>query len=352
MSAQWTWEETLAALRALGGVAQNVAPGRGPSGRALVPLDPGQPVLLRVPRNLLIPCEAVELLDDRVRLKDSANVSPPEREFFEQYYNGFSWTEEVRSQCAAHISSLDGLPSEVREMLVSVFGFGPLWEGDAGERRNRHFFESREYLVNGSLFLAPLIELANHDPAGLPLQKEEYLQIGGAVRGEVFACYGIHDAFSIFRTFGFASREPASFSLATILKLEGMEITIHRDTSQMTKRGKDWIPKLESEGSRVLLPFLMIGHPNLPKLSRGTFCTLLREAGMKNPDEAFDQILRYNWRMFLKLLRAMESYDGEMIAMLRKMVRFQLEAMTYCVGSRQLEQLAEPTKDVWSLSIQ
>ena len=69
-------------------------------------------------------------------------------------------------------------------------------------------------------------------------------------------------------------------------------------------------------------------------MPRGAFRTLLREAGVKDPDEAFDGVVRYNALRFIKLVKATAQHEGEMIFSLRKMARYQLEAMSCCIGTR------------------
>ena len=54
-------------------------------------------------------------------------------------------------------------------------------------------------------------------------------------------------------------------------------------------------------------------------------------------DEVFDRILHFNRMKFLKLLAALEEQEGDLVLMLRRMARFQLEAMSNCIGSRELD---------------
>src|SRR5580658_9777840 len=106
----WTWSQMTEAFCALGGVIQNIAPGSGKSGAGLLAVDPAEPVLLRVPRNLLLPIDDVEFTDDSIGIRESADVPEAERRFFEQYQTAFSWGAEGRAESAAFVGGLDGLP--------------------------------------------------------------------------------------------------------------------------------------------------------------------------------------------------------------------------------------------------
>ena len=50
-----TWNELLEEFRALGGTAENIRLGRGEFGRGLFPIEPGKPVAIHIPNNLLVP---------------------------------------------------------------------------------------------------------------------------------------------------------------------------------------------------------------------------------------------------------------------------------------------------------
>jgi hypothetical protein len=62
----------------------------------------------------------------------------------------------------------------------------------------------------------------------------------------------------------------------------------------------------------------------------------MRDAGQKDPERVFDRILLENRLKFLKLLEILEEHEGGLIPTLRRVVRYQLEAMCWCVGSREL----------------
>jgi hypothetical protein len=337
-SSDAAWEAMLVAFRALGGSAENVRLGHGTFGRGLFPVDPTKPILLRLPENLLFSVDDVEFVEERMRIRDSAHVAKPEREFFETYENTFSWGGEGRLQSEEFIAALDSLPSDVRAALIVDFGMGDLLEGDRTERIRRRFLKSRLISWNGKNVMTPLIELANHDPGGLLYAENSsnYLEIQGKAQEEVFICYGKRDSFGIFSTFGFADRQEQAFSFPMKTNLQAFELTITWDIAAQVRRGNFFTPQLRREGNNFYLSYLMIGHTQYPRLSRGIFVALMRDIGLTDADEVFDTILHLNRIKFLNLLAVLDPYESEIIVTLRRMARYQLEAMAYCVGIRQV----------------
>jgi hypothetical protein len=326
----------IGAFRALGGTADNIGLGHGTLGRGLFPLDAAKPVRLHVPENLLFAVEDVEFTDEGPRIGESTGVAKPEREFFENYEATFSWGGGGRAESAQFIAALDALPPDVRALLIADFGMGEFLEGDPGERTRKRFLKSRVVGINGKEAVMPVIELANHGTEGLLYEFDAGLKIEGKPGAEVLVRYNSRDAFGIFHAYGFASPQPQAFSVPMKTSLGAAELVIQSDIGAYTMRGNFPVPQVKIQGSNLLLSHLMIGRRGFPRLSRGIFCTLMREAGATNADEVFDNILFFNRMNFLKLLAVLETHPGEMSLTLRRMARYQLEAMAYCMGKREL----------------
>ncbi|HEX4078273.1 MAG TPA: hypothetical protein VHX61_05290 [Rhizomicrobium sp.] len=335
-------------VRALGGVCENIVP--GPLGRGLFAKDPEQPVLLKLPPELLFDIDDIEFVEGSLRLKAIADVMDAHRAFFDRYQSAFSWGGGGFVESAGFVVALDGLAPDVRNLLTTDFGMGALFEGDPVERARKLFLESRTIQNADRAFLAPLIDLARHSATGLAHEFANGLQIQGSCNGEVLVSHGVYDSISKFRPFGSVGPEPGAFSLPVKVTAGVPEVRIERDFGRSQKRGKDWVPILEQGGGSIELSYLMIGHVKFRRLSRGIFRTLTREAGVNDPDDIFDRILNFNWNKYLNLLAVLEPYEGDMITTLRKMARFQLEAMAHCVGSRDIE--SGPAAQTWNISIQ
>ena len=353
------WNELLKFFRALGGVARNIAPCK--TGRGLLPEHPGQPVELNIPGSLIFDVNDLEFAGDQLRLKPSANVMDAQRVFFAKYQNALSWGGHAGRDAAKFIAALDALPEGVRTALREDLECEDLLEGDPAMRAQKQFLRSTSLRRGDADYLVPFADVANHDAGGLACRfASGELTIDGAVKDEIRIAFGVHDPLSAFRTFGVASREPGAFSLPVSVTPRDPEIRIGRDLGRFAQSGAIWAPLMSSGEGHIDLSCLMIGHARVPKLSRGIFRMLLRETGYADPDDAFDRVLAYNWTRYLSLLDALESHQGEMITILRRMARYQLEAMTYCIGSREPGAAAgatspkvenPPVEQQWQISI-
>ncbi|HEY2447162.1 MAG TPA: hypothetical protein VGI20_15620 [Rhizomicrobium sp.] len=190
-------------------------------------------------------------------------------------------------------------------------------------------------VCNNENIHAPILELAKrgHDGFSCTSVEQEGLQIDGQTGGEIFLDCGPLDSFDVFRNTGLAVGRPFVHSLPVAVKIGALDLTILRRIGLHTERAGLLTPQLGVDGKSLSLSYLIIGHSNFPRLSRGIFCSLMRGAGAVRPDEAFDTILYINRTRFLGLLEALEAGHGELVRRLRSMALFQLEAMAHCVGT-------------------
>jgi hypothetical protein len=113
-------------------------------------------------------------------------------------------------------------------------------------------------------------------------------------------------------------------------------VLIQRDINFKSKRASFAVPDFKIEDNQVTLSGLMIGNKRAPKLSRGVFVSIMKEAGIPEPELEFDTILHINRMGFLSLLGKVEPVRGELGRTIRTMIRYQLEAMSHCIGTREL----------------
>ncbi|HTT84926.1 MAG TPA: hypothetical protein VMF67_15730 [Rhizomicrobium sp.] len=330
------WEEIVAAFRALGGVADNIRLGFGQNGRGLFPIDPGQPFHLRVPENLMCPIEDISFYGDRIGVRERSTIRTPECAFFERYANAVSWGGGGRQEMAALISAFDALPNEVRALLASDFGMAPWLEGDATARMQAQYLQSRAVSIRGRDVLIPLFELTNHNARGSEWSAEGGLEVTGEASGEICVTYGLlHDPFSMFHRYAIASREPIAFSMPMKVQVGAIPVSIAR-TFELEKRGERVTPQVIYTNEGLALSFLMLGQSIVPRLPRKMFVELMKPLSVANVDEEFDAVVHANATKFLKLLAALDPHRGELIIVMRKMALYQLEAMTFCVGAREV----------------
>ncbi|HEX4078272.1 MAG TPA: hypothetical protein VHX61_05285 [Rhizomicrobium sp.] len=332
-----TWQEAVEMFRRLGGTIENIRDGRG-RGPGLFVIDSSKPVLLRVPERLLFLTEELEFQGDRLALHEAAPVGSAERDFFEAYMRAASVRHGPLMGSTRFMAALDALPSEVSEYLSVYFGMDELLDGEPDERARNWLLNRKTTTWNGRNVVVPFLERMDDAADGLlwRVDPRGFLHLEGHASGELIVNRGPRDCLGFFRKFGIARAQPQAYSLRLSRKLEAGTLMITRDMSAHTLRGGFPVPRLSVAGDTLALSYLMIGSSRNPRLSRGIFRTLMREAGISDPDDAFDEILCYNRRGFLGLLAALEPHEGWMISNLRGMARYQLEAMTHCVGAREL----------------
>lgn len=336
LHSSWSWDEMVTAFRTLGGTVDNIRLGNGPRGPGLFAVDNARPILLRVPENLLFRTADIEFAGARIRLKDSASAGKAEREFFENYEEGFSWGAGGRETWTAFETGLDELPGEIRTLLATEFAMAKRFEGDAFERAGRQFLDTREIGWKDRSVLVPLLELANNGEQGLEYKIGDDLRLEGTVADEILVPSSVDDPFSLFFNCGRAGPALGAFSLAMKMNVGPNQLTIGRDTGLSTQRGNYLVPELAREGSKISLAHLMLGHAPYSSAPRGIFRALMQEHFGANTDEVFDSVRHFNRSRFLQLLKALERFDGPMIAELGRMARFQLAAISWSTGSADL----------------
>ena len=330
------WDGLVEEFRALGGVLDNVRLGRGTIGRGLFPIDPGKPVRILVPENLLFRVDELEFIDRRLRVK--ANGSSPSREvkFFEDYQEALSWGAGGRTDCEAFLGAMAELPEPVREALTNDWGLRHMFRGvDAKAVQNR-FLKSRMIHRNGRGVLMPLLELVNHGTNGSPFRFTGGISLTGTFTDEVLARYNYVDSFGVFLTWGFPNPEPITYSLNMNVRLRGRHVSVARELAKNKVHGRVRIPEIRAEGDKIHFSHIMIGNKSFPKLSRGIFQHVMNERGIDGVDEIFDNIRMLNGQKFLNLLSVLDDYESRTITGLRQMCRYQLTALMSCVGTREL----------------
>jgi hypothetical protein len=327
------WEGMLAEFRALGGTADNIRPGEGAFGRGLFPIDPTQPVTIRIPDNLLISTADTRFENGVFRVAPEAGAGTRERAFLEAYENDFSWSGGGRAQTQRIFEQAQALPAELRARLQSEFHCGDWFKDPTEALIQEKFIGARCIRYRDRTVVMPIVELANHG-AGPAYSAHDGVALRGTFGGEVLVRYGSFDPHGMFVVWGFAVEQPQAFSIAVGGKVGQTPVRIMRDLGNLAPSAQYWIPQHAAADGAAQLQFLMIGSKNFPRLCRGIFYKLMRDAGLSGYEEAFDTIHHINRLHFLNLLAAMEAFDGPMALSLRRMARFQLETMSYSYGVR------------------
>ncbi|HEY8696323.1 MAG TPA: hypothetical protein VIM02_01805 [Rhizomicrobium sp.] len=333
------WNEMLDEFRALGGTADNICLKQGPLGRGLFPVDQTKPVHIHIPENLLIDSADVFVEDGRFRVSPNSPAGARERAFLENYENAFSWGSGGHADVERFLESMQALPETLRGLLADKFGLGVQFEDATPAFVLSRFLAARIFGYHGRSVVMPIIELANHGD-GSSYGDAGGISLSGQFPGEVLVRYSSSDPLQIFMTWGFATDSPLALSIGGSLNTKaGKVVVIERKFEgqvRVTKGQPLWIPEVAIDGDQATLQYLMIGNRQFPRLSKGIFYRLMRDAGFVNVEETFDVIQHMNRMHFLELIGALEGHEGPMIRTLRDMARFQLQAMSHCYGVREV----------------
>jgi hypothetical protein len=332
-------EEMLAEFRALGGTADNICLRNGVYGRGVFPVDPAKPIAIHVPESLLLDTADARFENGKFRVGPNAKVGFREAMFLENYENLFSWGGGGRAETEGIFEQAHALPKALRHVLKSQYHFGDWFAEPTDELVQTQFVDARCIGYKGRTVIMPILELINHDPQSAVGHRSDTLNglaIGGIFSGEVLVRYSDTDAFGAFVSWGFASEQPQAFSIALKSDPGKNPVQVGRDLTGLSYKTQFWIPKVSQAESEVRLQFLMIGNRKYPRLCRGIFDKLMREAAVQDFEETFDKIRYANLSFATRLLSEIEAAEGPMARTLRRVVRYQLQAMSYCFGVREI----------------
>lgn len=330
-----TWDDLLDEFRVLGGTAENIRLGHGQFGRGIFPIDPARPIALRVPDNLLVPAKDMIFVNGAPRVGALARVQARERAWLDRYLEEFAWGGGGGEEVARMFEMAGALPAELRELLLKKYGCGVWFAEPTDELIRRRFFDTRTITYRGQSVVMPLIEMVNHGE-GPRYDLSDGVALRGSFPGEVFVQYSDLDSFDYFLSWGFATQRPVAFSVALEGNVGSARLRIGQDFNARVTSERSWIPDLLKSGDIALLPFLMIGNARFAGLPKGIFYRLMRNAGYKGFEEAFDTIHHLNRLHFLGLLDELDGIALPIAQTLRAMARYHLRAMSFCIGIREI----------------
>jgi hypothetical protein len=332
------WQELIAEFRSLGGIADNVALGEGPFGRGLFAIDPTKPVEVRTPEKLLVQSEDVEIRDGQLVTKSSANLGKCERAFFDRYQRNFSWGAGVSDQLQEAQQHWYELPLDI---MATVRRMGAIdhyrFSAPSNEVCLRQYIKSRALRYQGGLYLVPMIELANHSSESQGFVIGDGVAIRGNFKAEVLVRYNLGDPWQMTTGFGFVDRAWFAHSLPLSMDFDGYPIVIAREFFDSEVKGRIMFPRLVIDNGTIRLSFLNLGTRSAPRLPRSVFYRLMSKTPIQKADELFERIQHYNRLQFITLLRKIDTHNGEVISLLKEAALNQLEALSACFGTRDLD---------------
>lgn len=328
------WEEILAEFRALGGTADNICLKEGQYGRGIFPVDSAKPVTIRIPDNLLLETSDIVFENGSFRTGPSAKIGFREHQFIETYMNRLSWLGG-RDEIEEVFDRAQELPEELRNLLKNEHNLGGWFDRPTDNAIEQQFVDSRCVHYRGRIVIMPIIELLNHSPLGQHYEIDRGIALKGIFTGEIMGRYSDTDALGVFTNWGFASEQPQAFSVALKSTYAESTLQIGRNLNSLSPVRQFWIPKLSQIDSGPVLEFLMLGNKKYPRMNKGIFYKLMRDAGRANFEEAFDLIQHANLTRIAKLLAVLEKVEGTMVQTLRQVARYQLQALSFCMGARE-----------------
>lgn len=333
------WEDMLAEFRALGGTAENICLKEGAHGRGLFPVDPAKPIRVHIPESLLIDVRHLQLENGRVRIRETAGLGSRVKHFLEDYQQNFAWGV-ARHNTESLLQMVHEAPLPLRQMLKSPFEMDHLLCGASEGAVFERFFASRTLGHNGGHVVIPVIELANYGTAA-GYEYKDGLGLSGTFPGEILVKYERIDPLDTFASWGFASSEPFALSLHVGLRSMAGSILIKRGKLVDRPDRTPFFPDVSMEGDEITLSYMLLGHKKFPRMAKAIFCKIMEDAGRPNPEMAFDEIQHINRMQFHRLMELSEDAAPPLAKLLRTMARYQLEAMSHHIGTRDIEPARE-----------
>ena len=329
------WNALVEEFRSYGGRVENVIQQQGPLGLGLFPIDPRQPVDLRVPQSLLVPATNVELQNGAAVIKDDSMFPSGYGDWFRRYQATYSWGAEGEISVTRFETGLKNLPNNVGELLNQLGLYRPeqrLTGKTFQESMLRRFLNSRCLGRQGQLLVMPLVELVNHSPqaSNWEINPDGSVGVSGQHDGELLVKYSNSDPLQRLMGYGFNIQEPFGFSLSLKLRHRGQLVDVKGGG------GRHWFypPTLKQENRRlqVLQPLLSCqGHPRMPLT---LFLSGCQSAEQPDGHELFEKIHQANTLALVELLKRLEAVPSQIASLLRMGCLNQLTALSHHVGHR------------------
>ena len=329
------WDDLLDQFRALGGTAENIRLDHGKFGRGVFPVNPGKPIAIRIPDNLLVATKDMIFVNGVPQVGPAATVNAREKAWLNRYQEEFGWGGGGGEGIERMFEMAAALPAQLRQLLLTKYGCGA-WFAEATDALiQQRYFETRSITYRGRSVVMPLIELVNHGD-GPRYDVSDGVAFRGSFSGEAFVQYSDLDSFDYFQSWGFAVQRPTAFSVGLHGNIGAARLEVGQTFNARVTSERSWVPQIRKNGDAVSLSFLMIGNDRLPRLPKGIFYRLMRDAGYAGFEEAFDMVHHVNRLHFLGLIEELEPFDQPIARIVRTMARCQLRAMSSCFGVREI----------------
>nr|WP_115094577.1 hypothetical protein [Synechococcus sp. UW106] len=341
------WHAFLDEFRAFGGKAENVMQRKGLFGMGLFPIDSSKPIELQVPNRLLVAIDNIELKDGEIIIKDTNTFPDGYADWFRRYQSNYSWGAEGRENTLAIEEGLKSLPDEVQQILKrsGLYNSDNRYpEQDKDQELLRRFIQTRCINFKGKRVIMPMIELLNHGTSANPYDMSgDGIAVGGLFEGEVLVKYSISDPIRRFFGYGFNAQEPFGYSLSFRLQHRDQKIFV-RGGGSAGSPTRDL--NVQIKGDTMVVEQPLLASTNSPKIPRTLFVKAFQKFNGVDANELFDQIHQRNSRVFIQLIRLLNTVEGDTSENLRTACLDQLLALSHRIGQRDdLLDQAAPTPE-------
>ena len=335
MDSTSAWNALLEEFRSFGGRAENVIQKEGPLGLGLFPIDPCQPIDLRVPKSLLVPADNVELRNGAAVINDDSAYPIGYADWFRRYQASYSWGAEGAVSVTRFETGLKDLPNNVSALLTQLNLYQPehrLTGRSFEDSMLRRFLNSRCLGRKGQLLVMPVVELVNHSPKATNWESNPDGSVGvsGNHDGEVLVKYSNSDPLQRLMGYGFNTQEPFGFSLSLQFRHQGQLIVVKGGG------GRHWFkpPVMEQKDKQLVVQQPLLGCADYPRMPLTLFLTACQRTSRTDGRELFERIHQANTMALVELLKRLDTLLDETACLLRLGCLNQLTAISHHIGLR------------------
>nr|WP_115094575.1 hypothetical protein [Synechococcus sp. UW106] len=327
------WQQFLDEFRSFGGVAENIIQRHGEIGLGIFPIDPQEPLEIKVPEHLLVPADNVDLRDGAVVIKDHSRFPMGYPDWFQRYQALYSWGADGEASVTRFEQGLLDLPETVLKALQQhgLYNQAERLTGTSFQLSMlQQFLKSRCVGRRGRLLVMPIVELINHysNANGWTDGRDGSIGVKGAYTTEVLVRYSYTDPLRRLMTYGFNSAEPMAFSLPLRVVHRGKEVIISG------RGGGKWFspPKMKLKNSKLVINKPLLGYQRMPKLPKTLFLKACEAEYHIHGAELFDQIRHANTAAIIDLLRVLKHQADPVANQLMQGCLDQLDALSQQIG--------------------
>ena len=321
------WEFLLSEFRSFGGIAENVFQKEGEYGRGIFPVNSSLKAKIFTPSKLLIRKSDIELVNNKIRIKEDKRYSQDIRNFFNFYQDHFSWNGGGKEATDLFENGLRVFSLKLKQLIkkYALVDIEARHKGRWDEVIKKQFLNSRAVFFDGKESIAPIWELLNHEVKSLPfIVSKEGISIPSypPSNGEIKHSYSHTSSLNRFFSYGFFSRETIVFSFPFSINIKNKGIQFCCEGKSL----KDDNIKLERSANKITIEGLPIADSNHPRLPTYYFNEVLRRIGDNNFSiDFFSYILKLNIEIRKNIINESHMIDNEVSKILINLMSYEID---------------------------